>query len=74
MTNFGKIMDPLAARFWCIPPSCLMVEDETYGRRGCVIVILAREFAIGGMRTVAASDGTVIAAGISGKIKTVLQI
>ena len=39
-----------------------------------LIVILAREFAIAGMRTVAASDGTVIAAGMSGKIKTVLQM
>lgn len=39
-----------------------------------VIVILGREFAITGLRTVAASEGLVIAAGRSGKIKTVLQM
>ena len=39
-----------------------------------LIVILAREFAIAGMRTVAASEGLVIAAAMSGKIKTVLQM
>ena len=39
-----------------------------------LIVILAREFTVAGMRTVAASEGIVIAAGMSGKIKTVLQM
>ena len=39
-----------------------------------LIVFLAREFTVAGMRTVAASDGIVIAAGMSGKIKTVLQM
>ena len=38
------------------------------------IVILAREFAVSGMRTVAASEGIVVAAGNSGKLKTVLQM
>ena len=39
-----------------------------------LIIILAREFVVSGMRTVAASEGIVIAAGMSGKIKTVLQM
>ena len=39
-----------------------------------LIIILAREFTVAGMRTVAASEGIVIAAGMSGKIKTVLQM
>ena len=39
-----------------------------------LIIILAREFAIAGMRSVAAAEGIVIAAGMSGKIKTVLQM
>ena len=37
-------------------------------------IILAREFTVAGMRTVAASEGIVIAADMSGKIKTVLQM
>jgi phosphatidylglycerophosphate synthase len=39
-----------------------------------LIVILAREFTITGLRAVAASEGTVIAAGASGKLKTVFQM
>ena len=39
-----------------------------------VAVILAREFAVGALRNVAAADGHVIAAGWAGKTKTVVQI
>ena len=67
VTNFGKIMDPLADKILVYSAFCLMVEDGTVPG-WMLIVILAREFAI------AASDGTVIAAGMSGKIKTVLQM
>ena len=73
VTNFGKIMDPLADKILVYSAFCLMVADGNVPG-WMLIVILAREFAISGMRTVAASDGTVIAAGMSGKIKTVLQM
>ncbi len=73
VTNFGKIMDPLADKVLVYSAFCLMVEDGTIPG-WMLIVILAREFTIAGMRTVAASEGTVIAAGMSGKIKTVLQM
>ncbi|WP_130863746.1 CDP-diacylglycerol--glycerol-3-phosphate 3-phosphatidyltransferase [Bacilliculturomica massiliensis] len=73
VTNFGKIMDPLADKILVYSAFCLMVEDGTVPG-WMLIVILAREFVIAGMRTVAASEGIVIAAGMSGKIKTVLQM
>lgn len=73
VTNFGKIMDPLADKILVYSAFCLMVEDSTVPG-WMLIVILAREFAVAGMRTVAASEGIVIAAGMSGKIKTVLQM
>lgn len=73
VTNFGKIMDPLADKILVYSALCLFVEDGIIPG-WTLIVILAREFAIAGMRTVAASEGTVIAAGMSGKIKTVLQM
>ncbi len=73
VTNFGKIMDPLADKILVYSAFCLMVEDGTVPG-WMLIVILAREFTVAGMRTVAASEGTVIAAGMSGKIKTVLQM
>lgn len=73
VSNFGKIMDPLADKILVYSAFCLMVGD-TRIPSWMLIVILAREFTIGGMRTVAAAEGIVIAAGMSGKIKTVLQM
>ena len=73
VSNFGKIMDPLADKILVDSAFCLMVQDGTVPG-WMLIVILAREFTIAGMRTVAASEGIVIAGGMSGKIKTVLQM
>lgn len=73
VTNFGKIMDPLADKILVYSAFCMMVENGTVPG-WTLIVILAREFTVAGMRTVAASEGIVIAAGMSGKIKTVLQM
>lgn len=73
ITNFGKIMDPLADKILVYSAFCLMVEDGTVPS-WMLIIILAREFVIAGMRAVAAAEGIVIAAGMSGKIKTVLQM
>lgn len=73
VTNFGKIMDPLADKILVYSAFCLMVEGGMVPA-WMLIIILAREFAIAGMRSVAAAEGIVIAAGMSGKIKTVLQM
>ncbi|MEG1584821.1 MAG: CDP-diacylglycerol--glycerol-3-phosphate 3-phosphatidyltransferase [Anaerovorax sp.] len=73
VTNFGKIMDPLADKILVYSAFCCMVENGLVPG-WMLIVILAREFVVSGMRTVAASEGLVIAAGTSGKIKTVLQM
>ena len=71
-TNFGKIMDPLADKVLVVAAFCCMVENGTIPA-WILIVILAREFTVSGMRTVAAAEGIVIAAGMTGKLKTVLQ-
>ncbi|MBQ6457052.1 MAG: CDP-diacylglycerol--glycerol-3-phosphate 3-phosphatidyltransferase [Mogibacterium sp.] len=73
VTNFGKIMDPLADKILVYSALCLFIETNTIDA-WMLIVILAREFVVAGMRTVAASEGRVLAAGMSGKIKTVLQM
>ncbi len=73
VTNFGKIMDPLADKILVYSALVLMVVDTTVPG-WMLIVILAREFVVSGMRTVAASEGIVVAAAMSGKIKTVLQM
>ncbi len=73
VTNFGKIMDPLADKILVYSAFVLMVENHTVPA-WMLIVILFREFIVAGMRTVAASEGIVIAAGKTGKIKTTLQM
>ena len=73
LTDFLKIMDPLADKL--LVTSALVCMVQTGVVPGwMVIVILAREFAITGLRSVAASEGVVIAAAWSGKIKTVTQM
>ncbi len=75
ITNFGKIMDPLADKILVYSAFCLLVADKEHLVPAWMLaIILAREFLIAGMRTVAASEGIVIAADMSGKIKTVLQM
>ncbi len=73
VTNFGKIMDPLADKILVYSALCLFIEIGVI-EAWMMIIILAREFVVAGMRTVAASEGRVLAAGMSGKIKTVLQM
>ena len=73
VSNFGKIMDPLADKILVYSALCLFLQTGII-KAWMLIIILAREFAVAGMRTVAASEGRVLAADMSGKIKTVLQM
>ena len=69
ITEFGKFLDPLADKL--LVTACMMIFVG-WGRMPSwlVFIVIAREFAISGLRMVAANNGTVIAAGWSGKIKT----
>ncbi|MCQ2551549.1 MAG: CDP-diacylglycerol--glycerol-3-phosphate 3-phosphatidyltransferase [Clostridia bacterium] len=73
VTNFGKIMDPLADKILTYTAFCLFIGDGLM-QAWMLVVILIREFTVSGIRTVAAADGKVIAAIMTGKIKTVLQM
>ena len=73
ITNFGKFMDPLADKLLVTAALVSFVELKLVAG-WAVVVILAREFAVSGLRTLAASDGIVIAASWWGKIKTVTQM
>ena len=73
VTDFGKFMDPLADKMLTTAAIIYMVVDGV-----CSPVVLAiimfREFAVAGVRMIAAESGTVIAANMWGKVKTVLQM
>ena len=69
VTNFGKFMDPLADKMLVMAALCFFVERGLLPGWALALVLL-REFAVSGMRMVAAERGLVIAAAWSGKVKT----
>ena len=68
-TDFGKFMDPLADKVLVTAAMLWFVEVGLMPAWALAIVI-AREFAVSGLRMIASGRGTVIAAAWSGKIKT----
>ena len=68
-SDFGKFLDPLADKLLVTAAMLIFVQ---WGRMPAwaVMVVLAREFAVSGLRMVAATGGKVLAAGWSGKVKT----
>ena len=73
VTDFGKFIDPVADKLLNLS-AMIMLTHAGLLPHWAVIVILARELAVDGLRMVAVGQGRVIAAGPLGKIKTVSQI
>lgn len=75
VTDFGKFADPLADKLLTTTAFLYMMADGACSPV-VLVVILAREFAVSGLRMVAAGapGGKVIAANMWGKVKTVLQM
>lgn len=73
ITTFGKFMDPLADKLLVTAVFVCLVQIDMIPA-WAVIIILSREFAVSGLRSIAASNGLVIAASWWGKIKTVTQM
>ena len=73
VTNFGKFMDPLADKILVAGALVALVELGVLPS-WVVLIILAREFIVSGVRMMAAKDGVVVAASYWGKFKTVFTM
>ena len=73
VTDFGKLIDPVADKLLVLSALIMLIQHGVMPA-WVVVVILARELCVDGLRMVAVGQGRVIAAGRLGKIKTVSQI
>ena len=73
VTNFGKFMDPIADKMLTHTAFIMLCAMGRLNVVACIIFV-AREFVVSGLRLCAVEQGHVIAAGMSGKVKTVLQM
>jgi CDP-diacylglycerol--glycerol-3-phosphate 3-phosphatidyltransferase len=73
VTNLGKLLDPLADKL-LISAALISLSTLHFFAPWVAVVIISREFAVTGLRSIAASSGRIIAASNFGKFKTVSQI
>ncbi len=73
VTNFGKLMDPLADKVLMCAGFVMLCSLELIPA-WVVIIILSREFLVTGLRLLASAEGVVLAAEGLGKYKTIFQI
>lgn len=73
VTDFGKFIDPVADKLLNLSAFIMLIHAGLMPA-WAVVIILARELCVDGLRMVAVGHGQVIAAGMLGKIKTVSQI
>ena len=69
VSDFGKFQDPLADKLLVVAAMVIFTEWGMFPS-WALMIVLAREFGVTGLRLVAVGNGRVIAAGWSGKIKT----
>ena len=73
VTNFGKLLDPIADKM-LVTAGFLALMQDGLCNIWIVMIMLTREFAITSVRLIAAAQGVVIPANIGDKIKTVFQM
>ena len=73
VTDFGKLMDPLADKILVLAAMLWFLEKGIMPA-WTVLIVVIREFMVTALRMIAVDNGRVIAAGVSGKIKTVVTM
>lgn len=73
VTTLGKLLDPIADKLLTVSAFISLVELHL-APAWMIVIIVGREFAVSGMRSIAAARGLIIAASWWGKYKTVAQI
>jgi CDP-diacylglycerol--glycerol-3-phosphate 3-phosphatidyltransferase len=73
VSRFGKLMDPVADKLLITAALVSLVALHEILALPAIIII-GREFAVSGMRSLAATEGIIIAASTLGKIKTITQV
>ncbi len=73
ITTFGKFIDPIADKILVAAALLALIELGDLPS-WIVLIIISREFIVSGLRMIAASEGVVVAARMSGKVKTALTM
>jgi CDP-diacylglycerol--glycerol-3-phosphate 3-phosphatidyltransferase len=73
VTTFGKVMDPVADKLLIAAALISLVSLDRVAA-WVAMVIIAREFAVSGLRIAAGQQGVVIPASLLGKLKTIVQV
>ncbi|HEX8071079.1 MAG TPA: CDP-diacylglycerol--glycerol-3-phosphate 3-phosphatidyltransferase, partial [Pyrinomonadaceae bacterium] len=73
VTSFGKLLDPIADKL-LISAALISLVENRLAPAWAVVLIVGREFAVSGLRSVAAADGLVISASKMGKFKMAAQV
>ena len=73
VTRLGQLLDPIADKLLISAALISLVENQL-APAWAVVIILGREFAVTGLRSIAATEGVVISASRMGKFKMVAQV
>src|SRR5713101_3826744 len=73
VSNLGKLLDPIADKLLISAALISLVENQL-APAWAVVIIIGREFAVTGLRSIAATDGVVISASKMGKFKMLAQV